>query len=268
TIKERGRLIVGVSADTLLFGARDAQTGAIEGFDVDMLKAVALAIFGPQTNADGTAKDISSVMEFRVITYAQRLPELINGDVDLVAHTMTINCLRWKQIAFSSEYFAAGQRVLVKNGSGFGSIQDLVKAKATVCAPSGSTNVEELQKADYAGLDLIQRPDITDCLVAMQQGKADAASGDDTVLAGFAKQDPTTAVVGPTFTDEPYGIGVKGDAAHVDLVKFVNAVIEQMRTGNEWTNLYTKWLVPALTKVGDPIPAPPAALYGRPEPTS
>ena len=36
-IVERGKLVVGVSADTLLFGSRNPFTGEIEGFDIDML---------------------------------------------------------------------------------------------------------------------------------------------------------------------------------------------------------------------------------------
>jgi polar amino acid transport system substrate-binding protein len=255
-IAQRGRLIVGVSADTLLFGARSSETGQIEGFDIDVLKAIAAAIFGT-TNID-------SRIEFKVITYADRLPDLMSGDVDLVAHTMTINCARWQQIAFSSEYFAAGQRVLVKVGSPYSKVQDLVDGKATVCAPDGSTNLDELEKPEYDGLKLISKPDITDCLVAMQQGDADAASGDDTVLAGFAKQDPNTKVVGTTFTNEPYGIGV--NKANVDLVEFVNGVLEQMRTDGEWTALYAKWLVPTLVDTDADIPPPPQALYGRPLP--
>ena len=142
---------------------------------------------------------------------------------------MTINCPRWQQIAFSSEYFSAGQRVLVKAGSGFTDVDALVSANGHGLCAGGE---HEPRRADasreYAGLKVITRPDITDCLVAMQQGDADAASGDDTVLAGFAAQDPTTEVVGEAFTDEPYGIGVNAD--QVDLVEFVNAVLEQVRS--------------------------------------
>ncbi len=45
-IQDRGRLIAGVSADTLLLGARNPISGKIEGFDIDMLHAVSKAIFG------------------------------------------------------------------------------------------------------------------------------------------------------------------------------------------------------------------------------
>ncbi len=46
TIVADGKLRVGVSADTLLFGYRNPFTGAIEGFDIDMLTYVAQALFG------------------------------------------------------------------------------------------------------------------------------------------------------------------------------------------------------------------------------
>jgi len=193
-IRNRGKLIVGVSADTLLFGARNPFKNDIEGFDIDMLKEVAKAIFGP---------DGESHITYKVITYADRLPNLEagpqNGGVDIVAHTMTINCDRWLRIAFSSTYFDAGQRVLVKTGSGFKSIDDLNAASATVCAPEGSTNIDLLRKNvdnRFGQLTVLAKPDVTDCLVAMQQGQADGATGDDTVLAGLKAQDPNTEVVG------------------------------------------------------------------------
>jgi len=254
-IRARGKLIVGVSADTLLFGARNPLRNDIEGFDIDMLKEVAKAIFGP---------DGESNITYKVITYADRLPNLEagpdNGGVDIVAHTMTINCDRWLRIAFSSTYFDAGQRVLVKKGSGFESIGELNAAKATVCAPEGSTNIELLRNdpTDYGQLVVLAKPDVTDCLVAMQQGQADGATGDDTVLAGLAAQDPNTEVVGDKFTDEPYGLGMGKDK--IDFVKFVNSVIEQMRTDGRWAAIYSKWLVGVLS---DTVIAPPPALYGR-----
>ncbi|MBK5331298.1 MAG: glutamate ABC transporter substrate-binding protein [Ilumatobacteraceae bacterium] len=255
-IRERGKLIVGVSGDTLLFGARNTLTNQIEGFDIDMLKEVAKAIFGP---------DGESNITYKVITYADRLPNLeagpLDGGVEIVAHTMTINCDRWLRIAFSSEYFDAGQRVLVKLGSGFKSIEDLNAAKATVCAPEGSTNIDLLRKNEsgkYGDLVVLAKPDVTDCLVAMQQGQADGATGDDTVLAGLKAQDPNTEVVGDKFTSEPYGLGMAKDK--IDFVRFVNGVIESMRTDGRWKAIYSKWLIGVLS---DTVIDPPPAIYGR-----
>ena len=105
-IPQRGRLIAGVSADTYLLGSRNPFNGRIEGFDIDLVKAIAKAIFGNE-----------NAYELRVITAAQRIPALQEGSVDIVARNMTINCERWKQIAFSSEYYRSGQKILVRRGS-------------------------------------------------------------------------------------------------------------------------------------------------------
>lgn len=250
-IRDRGALRIGVSADTLLFGARNPLSGEIEGFDIDMLKEVAKAIFGVD---DEKAYDS---LEFVVIPYNQRIPKLRSGEVDIVAHTMTINCVRWQQIAFSSEYYTSRQRVLVEVTSPFTSIDDLNAAGATVCVPDGSTNQEKL--ADYPAIVAVAVPDISDCLVALQAGEVQAITGDDTVLAGLSKQDPATAVVGDGFTSEPYGLGIP--AENVDFVKFVNAVLEEMRDNDRWQEIYDKWLLSTLGPQ-----TPPPARYGREEP--
>lgn len=254
-IQQRGRLVAGVSGDTLLFGARNSLTGQIEGFDIDMITQIARAIFGD---------DLDGKIEYRVITYADRLPSLESGAVDIVAHTMTINCNRWLRIAFSTEYFAAGQKVLVKTGSHITGIEQLAEQGLTVCAPEGSTNIDEVRSGntDYDGLVVIGKPDISDCLVAMQQGEADATTGDDTVLAGFAAQDPNTEVVGEPFTNEPYGLGF--NANDVDLVRFANTVIAQIQADGTWADIYRRWLLDTGALPGDAPPAPPVPDYTRP----
>ncbi len=252
-IQDSGQLRVGVSGDTLLFGSRNPLNGQIEGFDIDVLKLIARAIFGP----DGEDRIV-----YKVITYAQRLPALEARDVDIVAHTMTINCRRWLRIAFSSVYYQAGQKVLVKDGSGFESVEDLVAAAARVCAPEGSTNIDEIGKPTYTGIIVVPKPDISDCLVAMQQGQAEATTGDDTVLAGFAAQDPSTKLVGDPFTKEPYGLGMNAD--DIDLVQFVNAVLEQARDDGELDRIAQRWLIDtgALTSKDD-VPVVPEPDYSR-----
>ncbi len=244
-IQKRGRLVVGVSADTLLFGARNPVTSRIEGFDIDMLRAVAQAILGDPDR-----------IEFRVITYAQRLPVLQDGSVDLVAHTMTINCRRWQQISFSAEYYRAGQKVLVRADSKATGIDGLDGRK--VCAATGSTNLDEL--AEHPEVIPVAVDDLTDCMVAFQQGTVDAVTADDTVLAGFAAQDPYAKVVGKAFTEEPYGIGVS--KKRPELVRFVNAVLDRVKADGRWTQSYDRWMAP-VTAPKDRLTAPPRSVYGR-----
>ncbi|HEY5821234.1 MAG TPA: glutamate ABC transporter substrate-binding protein [Propionibacteriaceae bacterium] len=243
-IRKRGRLIAGISADTYLLGSRNPISGQIEGFDIDMVKAVTKAIFGDETK-----------YQLKVITAAQRIPSLESGDVDIVARNMTITCDRWEQIAFSSEYYRAGQKVLVRKGAKATTLADLKGQR--VCAPRGTSSMDNLIKlapdAIAVGADTH-----TGCLALFQQGQVEAITGDDTVLAGLAAQDPYAEVPEQkALTAEPYGLGM--NSKDVDLVRFVNARLAQMRGNGEWTTIYNRWLAGPL----GPAPAPPKAVYGR-----
>ena len=46
----------------------------------------------------------------------------------------------------------------------------------------------------------------------------------------------------------------------IDFVRFVNGVIEAMRTDGRWKAIYSKWLVGVLS---DTVIDPPPAVYGR-----
>jgi polar amino acid transport system substrate-binding protein len=233
-----GRLRVGVDQNTYLFGFRDSFSGELEGFDVDIAREVAAALFGEPDK-----------IQFVTLTSNQRIPALQQNQVDIVVRTMTVTCERWKDVDFSSVYYQAGQKVLVQSSSGYTGLDSL--GGKPVCSAAGSTSLRNLANAPAKPIPVAVR-DWTDCLVMLQQGQVEAISTDDTILLGMAAQDPTTKIVGPRFTDEPYGIAVaKG---RQDLVRFVNAVLERIRANGRWTELYVHWLT------GAP-PAPPAARY-------
>ncbi|GAB1513227.1 glutamate ABC transporter substrate-binding protein [Actinophytocola sp. KF-1] len=242
-IRARGKLVVGVDQNTYRFGYRDAATGDLQGFDIDMAKEIARAIFGRP-----------DAIQFTVLTSADRVPMVRDGKVDLVVQTMTINCERRKEVEFSSVYYLAGQRVLVKENSGFEGIQSLGGKK--VCAAHGSTSIANIVNAPVDPKPVgIGVAGWTDCLVMLQQNQVDAVSTDDTILAGLAAQDPFTEVVGAPFTEEPYGMAMSKDAP--EFTRFVNAVLERLRTSGEWTRIYNRWLAGLLGRAA----TPPAAEY-------
>ncbi|HET9898789.1 MAG TPA: glutamate ABC transporter substrate-binding protein [Streptosporangiaceae bacterium] len=237
-IRARGFLIAGVDQSTFHFGYLNPLDGKIEGFDIDMIRDIAQAIFGNPNK-----------VEYKAISDAQRIPEVQSGAVDIVAHTMTITCDRLTQVDFSTVYFEAGQRVLVPTNSPVTSLADLGRKK--VCATTGSTSIENLKAAPSHPIP-VAVPYWTDCLVLLQQGGVAAISTDDSILAGLAAQDPFTRIVGPKFTKEPYGLAISKQ--NPDFVRFVNAVLQRVRTDGQWTASYQHW-------VGSPAAAPPAARY-------
>jgi polar amino acid transport system substrate-binding protein len=240
-IAERGRLVVGVAQNTYLFGYRDSSDGALKGFDIDIAREIARALLGDP-----------DLIQFRAVVSGSREAVLQNDSVDIVVSTMTMTCERWENVAFSTEYYSARQRVLVAGSSQAQGIDDLDGQK--VCAAGGSTSIENIAAAESRPVP-VSVLDWTDCLVLLQQGQVDAISTDDSILAGLAAQDPNARVVGEPFSEEPYGIAVR--ASEVDLVRYVNAVLEQLRSDGTWTDIYDRWLADHL---GD-APEPPPARY-------
>ncbi len=239
-IRQRGRLIVGLDQSTNLFSFRDPVSGELQGFDVDIAREIARDLVGDPNK-----------VEFRLLTSSERISALQNQSVDIVVNAMTITCARAEQIAFSTVYFEASQRLLVPKDSPVRGPGDL--AGKRVCAQVDTTSLATVARVAPAAILLaVQNSD--DCLVALQQGQADAASTDDSILAGMAVQDPNLHIVGPSLEPEPYGIGV--NKAQDDLVRAVNASLERIRRDGTWLSLYRKWL----TVLG-PAPSPPEPKY-------
>lgn len=250
-ILDRGFLIVAVSGDTRLLGARNPLTGQLEGFDIDLARAVARALFGSPDR-----------VQFRVITAADRVDVLERREVDVVARNMTMTCTRWKQVAFSAQYYTSGQKLLVHTDPGAPqpsqSLADM--AGQRVCAPEATSSFERI---------LIEAPDAipvpvkshTDCLVLFQLDKADAITGDDVVLAGLADQYPYAAVTSaPPVGQEPYGLAF--NAEDKELVRYVNRVLADYEADpgpDGWQASYDRWFAPALGPG-----SPPSPRYGRP----
>ena len=236
TIRARGYLIAGVDQNTYPYGFWSPLDRQLEGFDIDMVRAVAYAIFH---NANK--------VRYVGISDKQRIPDVSYGTVDIVAHTMTITCSRLKQVAFSSVYFDTSQRVLVLKNSPARSLADLRRQK--VCATAAS---DSLAPIATAGAIPVAVPYWTDCLVLLQQGDVAAISTDAGILAGLRAQDPLTKLVGPPLNDQPYGLAIS--LHHPDFVRFVNAVLEQMRTDGQWAASYARW-------ISTSVPTPPPVEY-------
>ena len=239
-IRNRGRLIVGLDIGSNLFSFRDPITGEITGFDVDIAGEIARDIFGSP-----------SQVEYRILSSADRISALQNDQVDVVVKTMTITCERKKQVGFSTVYLNANQRILASRDSSISQPSDLSGGR--VCVARGTTSLDRIQQITPPPI-IVGVVTWADCLVALQQRQVDAVSTDDSILAGLVSQDPYLHIVGPSLSDQPYGIGV--NLQNTGLVRFVNGTLERIRRDGTWYALYRKWL----TVLG-PAPAPPVARY-------
>jgi ABC-type amino acid transport substrate-binding protein len=227
SIAQRGKLVVGVKYDVPLFGLLDPATRRVDGFDIGLAKEIAKEL--------GLREDQVELVE---AISANRIPFLLEDKVDLVISTMTINAQRKEQIDFSRPYYQAGQSILVrKSENSITGIASLNGKK--VCSAQGSTSEQNVaEKAPQA--ELLSLPAYSSCVSAMKDGRVDAVSTDDIILAGFAASDKDLKLVGGQFTTENYGIGVK--KGKTDLVQFIDALLAKMLQDGRWEALYKKYL--------------------------
>lgn len=113
-IKDRGTLKVGVKLDVPKFGYKDPKTSKIEGFEIDLSKAVAKKIFGDENK-----------VQFQGVTAKTRGPLLDSGQVDMIAATFTITDERKKSYNFSEPYFTDSVGLMVKKSSGIKDLRGL-----------------------------------------------------------------------------------------------------------------------------------------------
>jgi polar amino acid transport system substrate-binding protein len=238
-IVARGRLIVGTAGDKPLLAARDPERGVLQGIDVELSREVARALFGDPAR-----------VEFRTITYAARVPALKAGDVDMVAHSMTMTCERWRDVNFSGEYFRDGQRILVRKDSTAREVEDL--AGSRICVASGTTTIDNLRRLAVRDLEIVPVVDAADCLVLFQDGAVDAITSNEIILLGYTSQDPYAKIVGRNLSQEPRGLAFpKGS---VDLTRFANGVLDRLRANGRLDGILRQWLKTA---------SAPDATYGR-----
>lgn len=243
-IQDRGRLIVGVKYDLPTFGFRNLLTNAVDGFDPAIGREIAARIFGDP-----------SKVEFKEAVSKDRIPFLVDGTVDVVLSTMTINDDRLKDIDFSVVYYLAGQRLLVRKESRITSVADLADKK--VGSGKGSTSATNLNKFTLGELVLYNTySEATNDLLAE---KIDAVSTDDVILYGLALVNPAVNVVGAQFSYEPYGAGVAKN--NPELLNEVNTVIRNLKTSGKWKQIWKK-------EIGDKvgiltIPDPPPDEWRR-----
>ncbi len=224
-IQAAGKLVCGTKFDVTGFGFKNPTSNEVEGLDADLCREI--------------AKGLGVTPEFVEAVSANRLPFLKEDKVDIVISTMTVTDERKKEIDFSKVYYLAGQSILVKKASTVQTVDDLNGKK--VCSVEGSTSEKNVrEKAPQAELLLFKT--YPEAGQALADGRCEAVSTDDTILFGLALNIPESELRGGTFTEEPLGIGIK--KGKDDLVAFIDATFDAMKTDGRFKGLYDKHIKP------------------------
>ena len=243
SLADAKKVTIGVKGDQPNLGFKDPKNNQFSGFDIEIAKMIA-ADLGIDTSG----------ITFKEIPSKNRETALANGEVDYYVGTYTINDERKQQVSFAGPYFVAGQDLLVKKDSDIKGPDDL--SGKTVCSATGSTPIQNI-KDNYPDAKTTEFDVYSKCVQALLDGQVDAVTTDDAILVGYAAQYPDDLkVVGETFSDEPYGVGVKhGDTA---LSEFIAAALKRHNENGDYTKAYDA----TLGKSGETAPEMPEVTTG------
>lgn len=231
--QEEPQLTWGVKADTNLFGFYNISAGQIEGFDIDIAKALT------EEMTDG-----QGVAEFVEVTSKTRIPLLKSGKIDGILATMTITEEREKEVDFSDVYFNGGQSLLVHEDSELNGIDDLT-SEDTVLAIKGSSSTQNMREL-APQVEVLDLENYSEGFVALQSGQGEALTTDDAILLGMIDQNPDYRLAGESFTEEPYGIAInKGQHAFHEMLE---EALDTIQGNGVYDDIYDKWF-------GDILPA-------------
>ncbi|GAB3572002.1 glutamate ABC transporter substrate-binding protein [Amycolatopsis endophytica] len=225
-IKGAGKLTIGVKDDQPGLGSKNATNGEFEGFDIEIAKLVAA----------GLGFDKSQIT-FTTVDSAAREAAITNGNVDYYVGTYTITDKRKTQVSFAGPYFMAGQDLLVRADDTSIAGPETLKGKK-VCSVTGSTPIQRVRDQQLTEPEnIVEFQKYSQCVDKLLTKEVDAVTTDDAILKGFAAQDPDNLkVVGKTFSQEPYGIGLNlNDSA---LRNKVDDLLQAAIDDGTWQKIY------------------------------
>ena len=222
-VKARGELRCGVNTGLAGFAAPNDK-GEWAGFDVDLCRAVAAAVFGDATK-----------VKFTPTNAKERFTALQSGEIDLLARNTTWTLSRDTSLGFNfagiNYYDGQGFMINAKKLPGVNSALQL--SGASVCVQSGTTT--ELNLADFFKNNNMQyNPVVFEALDATEQaydtGRCDVYTTDQSGLYStrlkLAAPDDHV-VLKEIISKEPLGPVVRqGDDQWFDIVKWTfNALV-------------------------------------------
>ncbi|MDR3374105.1 MAG: amino acid ABC transporter substrate-binding protein [Ancalomicrobiaceae bacterium] len=214
-IKSKGFVQCGVSPALTGFSAPDA-TGTYQGFDVDVCRAIATAVFGDPNK-----------IKFTPLSAKERFTALASGEVDVLSRNTTWTMTRdtSQGFKFAAISYYDGQGFIVRKGIGVKSALEL--AGATVCTETGTTT--ELNLADFFHTNKLDYKPVTfgnndEAVKAYETGRCDVYTTDQSGLYAIRLKltNPDEHVILPEIiSKEPLGPLVRqGDDPWFNVVKW------------------------------------------------
>ncbi len=229
--KEEGgeNYVVLMNPDFPPFDTTDAESGDLDGFDVDMVNAI--------------AEDQGFTVEWKSMDLDSLIPALEAGNGDIVASGMNGDVPeRQEKVDFTDPYYKSGLVVLVKaDNNTINSEEDLTK-DMRVASQSGTTGADEVNRLKDEGLikEAVILKGFDECVLQLQNGDSDAVIIDEPVAKGYMKmKEGEFKAVGDTINAERYAMAVaKGNS---ELQEKLNTGLKNIVESGKFAEICEKW---------------------------
>jgi len=233
-LQTRNKVRIGVF-DGAPFATRDP-SGRYSGFEADLGREIAKAIFGPLQNID-------SVIEWISVDRSTAVSALTSNQADVTIAQIVATEERAAVIDLTDPYFVTGERILVRAAED--EIKDLPNLDTkTVCVQSGSGVADHVDAANPVARTL-ELDTYASCVTALKAGQVDAIGAHEALLWTLARDNPDAKLVGGFLTTERYAIGVKKDNADRNaFLAFLNTWLAGAIRDGTWGRLYMQHITP------------------------
>ncbi|MDY5408455.1 basic amino acid ABC transporter substrate-binding protein [Veillonella caviae] len=215
---------VGTDATYAPFGFKEKNTGKLDGFDIDIITAI--------------AKEEGAEVDIQNLNFDALLPALQSNTLDIAISDMTISEERAKSVDFSNPYYIAGSGLVVNtDNTNITSFKDLEGKRIGVSI--GSTGAEIAGKIPNA--DVRQFNLIIDAFLELQNRGVDVVINDTPVNEFYVanKGRGIAKVVGEDYDAAPLGIAVK--KGNTELLDKINSGLAKIKENGKYREIYKKW---------------------------
>lgn len=261
-IKDKGAIVIGHRETSIPFSYYDNKQ-VVVGYSQDIAIAIVDAI-------KAELKSPNLQVKLNPVTSQTRIPLMLNGTIDLECGTTTNNLDRQKQVAFSTNFFTVGTRLLTRKTSGITDFPDLRGKNVIVSAGTTSERIlRKMNEDKQMGMNIISAKDHGEAFVALEFNKGVALMSDDAILVGEktkSKRPEDFHIVGASQSNEVYACMIrKDDPAFKTVVD--RAVTGLMTTGKAMA-IYDKWFRSPIPPRDVNLDTPPSddvkALFSNP----
>jgi polar amino acid transport system substrate-binding protein len=237
-IQARGHVIIGVKDNLRPLGFRNA-AGALEGLEIDLARRIAQALLGD-----------ANAVTFQPLDNADRIPALLDDQVDLVIARITATPSRARLVDFSSPYYLDGTTFVTREAK---SLQDLGQASIAVLNGSSTIAVvrSRLPNARLVGVDsYVAAKELLDT------NQVSAFAADATVLTGWVQEYPQYYLLPELVSTAALAVAMPRGLQYEDLRQRVNGAIEEWQDQGILRQRTLQWGlpeagVPGRTRIGE-----------------